>query len=244
MQFIAVTPLILLLAACTGMVWSLWRLFRRQDGFKHGLLWCWILLPVLPRMLPGVIKYDGMRHIFLIVPAVAIMGGLGVEQLLLRWRNRPAYKLAPIVGCAAIIWSGWQIVECHPFEGFYLNEAVRAEVPGPKLIRYFDFFGWGTPYTQGVQWVNAHAPAHASVATEQFSVFLHFEGLREDLTTSEDKESADYLLGCWNGKAPAGFHNPPAFRMRCYGANILCVYAKNSSDKNGSAPLPGTETMK
>jgi 4-amino-4-deoxy-L-arabinose transferase-like glycosyltransferase len=227
MQFIAATPLILLLSAGAGMAWSLYRLFHRQDSFKHGLLWCWILFPVLPRMLPGIIKYDGMRHIFLIVPAVAIMAGLGIGQLLARWRGWPGYKLAPIVGCAAIVWSGWQILECHPYEGFYLNEAVRAVVPGPRLVRYFDFNGWGTPYTQGVEWINAHARFHASVSTEQYPYFLDFEGLRDDLTFTEDKDKADYVLGCWNGKAPAGFHNPPAFCLRCYGANILCVYTQN-----------------
>jgi hypothetical protein len=256
-QFIAVTPVLLLLAAGAGMAWSFWCLVRGQDSFKHGLLWCWILFPVLPRMLPGIIKYDGMRHIFLIVPAVAIMAGLGIGQLLARWRGRfavaaplarrpsalPGYKLAPIVGCIAIIWSSWQILQCHPYEGFYLNEAVRAAVPGPKLIRYFDFAGWGTPYTMGVKWVNAHAPLHASISTQQYSYFLDFEGLREDLETSDDKDQADYLLGCWNGKAPAGFHNPPVYCLRCYGANIFCVYAKNSPQKNGLAPVPA-ETMK
>ena len=228
MQFIAVMPLILMLTTGVGMACSLWSLIHRQDSFKHGLLWCWILLPVLPRMLPGIIKYDGMRHIFLIVPAVAIMAGFGVEHLLARWRGRIIYKFAPIVGCAAIVWSGWQIVQCHPYEGFYLNEAVRAMVPGPKLIRYFDFYGWGTIYTPGVQWVNAHAPFRASVSTQQYPYFLDFEGLRDDLTTSPDEEEADYLLGCWNGKPPAGFHNPPVFSLRCYGANILCVYAKTN----------------
>ncbi len=232
MNFIAVTPLILALAAVTGMAWSLWCLLHRQDSFKHGLLWCWILFPVLPRMLPGIIKYDGMRHIFLIVPAVAIMGGLGIAQLLGRWRGRAAYKLAPIAFCGAIVWSGWQILECHPYEGFYLNEAVRAVVPGPKLVHYFDFLGWGTPYTQGVEWVNAHVPFQASVSTEQYPYFLDFEGLREDLTISDDRDQADYALGCWNGKAPAGFHNPPAFCLRCYGANIMCVYAKQPINLN------------
>jgi hypothetical protein len=233
MQFIAVTPLILLLSAAAGMALSLRTVLLRRDLFVHGLLWCWILFPVVPRMLPGVVKYDGMRHIFLITPAVAIMAGLAVEQLIARLRTWPGYKLAaPIAFCGVIVWSGWQVFECHPYEGFYLNEAVRAVVPGPKLSHYFDFYGWGSPYTQGVDWVNAHAPFHASVATRQFPFLLTYEGLREDLETSTEDDSADYLLGTWNGAAPAGFHNPPAFCLRCYGANILCVY-----EQKAAAPL-------
>jgi hypothetical protein len=239
MQFIAVTPLILLLAMVTGMALSMRSLILRRNLFEHGLLWCWILIPVVPRMLPGVVKYDGMRHIFLITPAVAIMAGLVVEQLLARSRGWAGYKLAaPIAFCCAIVWSGWQVLECHPYEGFYMNEAVRAVIPGPKLSSYFDFYGWGTPYTQGVEWVNAHAPFQASVATRQYAFLLIDEGLREDLTTSLEMGAADYVLGTWNGAAPAGFQSPPAFCIRCYGANILCVYAKNDPKKIDPAPLP------
>ena len=226
LQFIAVTPVILLLAAGAGMVWSLRRLFLRQDSFKHGLLWCWILFPVVPRMLPGIVRYDGMRHIFLIAPAVALMAGLGIARLLAYWRGRAGYRLvAPIAFCAAIIWSGWQILECHPYEGFYLNEAVRAVIPGPKLARYFDFYGWGTLNTQGVEWVNAHAPFHASVAMGGFSFLLDSLG-REDLQ-SVDRDKADYVFRWWNAGPPVHSHDPPVFCLRCYGANILRVYAKN-----------------
>ena len=229
LNFIAVTPLILLVAAGAGMAWSMRSLFHRQDSFKHGLLWCWILVPVLPRMLPGIIRYDGMRHIFLIVPAVAIMAALGVEQLLVRWRDRAGYKLAaPIAFCAAIVWSGWQILECHPYEGFYLNEAVRAVIPGRRLARYFDFNGWGTPYTQGVKWVNAHAPFHASVSVGNFSSAAIFEGLRDDLVMSQDTDNADYTLKAWNGVVPARVHDSPEFCERCYGVDILCVYKHNN----------------
>ena len=232
MNFIAVTPLILLLVAGAGMAWSLRSLFLRRESFKHGLLWCWILFPVLPRMLPGIVKYDGMRHIFLIVPAVAIMAGLAVEQLLALWRGRSGYKLAPIAFCGAIVWSGWQILECHPYEGFYLNEAVRAVVRGPRFDDYFDFYGWGSPFTQGIQWVNAHAPFHAGVSMGTYSYFLVPDGLRDDLAVVQDFDTADYAVGRWNGGPPTGFQDPPAFCLRCYGANIMCVYAKTANKQN------------
>lgn len=228
MEFIAVTPLILLLAASAGMAWSLRCLLLRQDSFKHGLLWCWILFPVLPRMLPGIIRYEGMRHVFLIVPAVAIMAGLGVEQLLTRWKGRFGCKLAPVVLCGAVAWSGWQILECHPYEAFYLNEPVRAAVPGPNFGDYFDFYGWGSLNTQGVEWVNAHAPLHATVSMGSDSSRLVYHGLREDLVPVPDMNTADYVLvGCWSGGVPPRFHSGPAFWLRCYCVDLLCVYTQN-----------------
>jgi hypothetical protein len=176
-------------------------------------------------MLSGIVRYNGMRHIFLITPAVAILAALAVEQLLACWHGRAAYKLAaPIAFCGAIVWSGWQILECHPYEGFYLNEVVRAVVPAPKFAAYFDFDGWGTPYAPTVEWVNAHAPFHASISMGNQSWFLVFNGLREDLQNI-DGDKADYdLVGCWEGGAPADCHDPPAFCLRCYGVNIMSVY--------------------
>jgi Dolichyl-phosphate-mannose-protein mannosyltransferase len=226
MQFIAVTPVILLLVAGAGMAWSLRSLVLRHDSFKHGLLWCWILFPVVPRMLPGITRYDGMRHIFLIVPAVAIMAGLAVEQLLACWRG-PGYKLAPIAFCGAIAWSSWQVLECHPYEGFYLNEAVRAVIPGPALADYFDFYAWGTLNTQGVEWVNTHAPFQATVWMGPFSFLLASEG-REDLAAVSDTDEADYVFRWWNGEASPRHQGLPAYCLRCYGANIFCIYSGKS----------------
>jgi hypothetical protein len=168
-----------------------------------------------------------MRHIFLIVPAVAIMAGLAVEQLLACWRGRAGYKLAPIAFCGAIAWSSWQVLECHPYEGFYLNEAVRAVIPGPALADYFDFYAWGTLNTQGVEWVNTHAPFQATVWMGPFSFLLASEG-REDLAAVSDTDEADYVFRWWNGEASPRHQGLPAYCLRCYGANIFCIYSGKS----------------
>jgi hypothetical protein len=170
-----------------------------------------------------------MRHVFLVVPALALMAGFGVDQLLARWRGRTSYRLAPAVLCAAIGWSGWQVVECHPYEAYYLNEPVRALIPGPKLADYFDFYGWGSVYTQGVQWVNAHAPLHATVALgDKTNVMLPYYGLRKDLRPRSELDQADYVLvGGWCGGVLAEFHSAPVYCIHCYGVDLLCVFANN-----------------
>jgi 4-amino-4-deoxy-L-arabinose transferase-like glycosyltransferase len=229
MQLIAVTPLILLATMCAGSLCSLRSLLKVDHAFEHGLLWCWILFPALPRMLPGIVRYEGMRHVFLIVPALAIMAGFAVDELLTRWKGQMNYKLAPAVFCAAIAWSGWQVMQCHPYEGFYLNEPVRMLIPGPKLPDYFDFYGWGSVYTQGVQWLNAHAPLHATVTmADKATRMLRNYGLRKSLTPVSDRDKADYVLvGCWRGDVLPQFHSPPVFSVRCYGIDLLGVYAQH-----------------
>ena len=227
LNLVAVTPLILLAAISAGAAGSLWRLVHWRAAFEHTLVWCWILVPVLPRLLPGTSRYDGMRHIFLVVPALALLAGLAVDRLL-ACRPHPAGRLLAPPGLGgALLWSGWQVVQCHPCEAYYLNEAVRAVVPGPKLPDYFDFFGWGSLNTQGVAWVNAHAPPHATVAVGDDFSRLFFYGLRGDLQPVQNLDQADYaVVGCWRGDLQGHFHDPPVFAMRCYGMDMVDVYAK------------------
>ena len=229
MNLVAVTPLILLAAAGAGAAGSLWRLFRWQTAFEQALVWCWILAPLLPRMLPGVCRYDGMRHVFLVVPALALLAGLAADRFLACRPSPVGRLLAPLALGGALVWSAWQVIECHPCEAYYLNEAVRATVPGPKLPEYFDCYGWGTLNTQGVAWVNAHAPPHATVAVAENFDRLFYYGLRWDLEPVRDPDQADYMVaGVWRGDLPGRFPDPPVFSVRCYGMDLLGVYAKRA----------------
>jgi hypothetical protein len=231
LNLVSVTPVLWLVAVGIGAVWSLVRVFQWRAAFAHALVWCWILTPVLPRLLPGITRYDGMRHVFLMVPALALLAAFGVDQLLSLRPGRAVARLLPVLGCGALAWSGWQVAECHPCEAFYLNEVVRATIPGPRLADYFDFSGWGTLHTQGVGWINAHAPPWATVALAGDSSRLHYYGLRENLLTLDDLHQADYaMVGCWRGGVLDQFHSPPVFAVRCYGMNLLSVFAKPGAE--------------
>jgi len=227
LTLLAVTPILLLAAAGSGAIVSLYRLFQKQSVFELRLVWCWLLLPVLPRMLPFVTRYDGMRHVFLVVPALALLAGVAVDRLLQCRQNGAGRRLIPVGLAGALLWSGWQIAECHPCEAFYLNEGVRAIIPGPKLAKYFDFFGWGSLYTSGGEWINAHAPPQATVAaSDEFYMSINFT-LRKDLKLVRELNQADYaMVGCWNDDLISQFHSPPAFSVRCYGTDLLCVFAR------------------
>jgi hypothetical protein len=234
LHLIAVTPLALLLFLVLGLVGSLRKLFQKPYAFEHWLLWSWIAIPVVPRMIPGIVRYDGMRQVFFVLPALALMAGFGANELIRFWHGQTAYRMLPLMGGGLVAWSIWQIIQCHPYEAFYLNEGVRAVVPGPKLARYFDFKGWGTVYTQGILWINQNAPRNSSFVLADHFRWENNCSAREDLRMLDalDVDKADFLVsGCLHEDLVSRFRPPPVYSIRCYNADLLVVYTHDQWKK-------------
>ena len=195
--------------------------------FEHALLWCWLLVPLLARMKPGALQYDGMRHVFLVVPALALLAGFGVDQMLKQWIWRTRILFPSVAFCCGLLaWLSWQTVQIHPYQGSYLNEGVRLFIPGPKLGDYFDFYSWGTPLKAGADWLDSHAPSHASVAVPNHLPTLQYYALRNDLRF-EKADNADFIMVMgWRKDLRERFDSSLLFSVRCYGADLLLIYAR------------------
>jgi hypothetical protein len=110
---------------------------------------------MMPRS-PGALQYDGMRHVFVVVPVLAVLAGLGfgwVLDLARGLRHGVWWRGVLITGVP--LWLLWQNAQAHPYQGSYLNEVVRAVLPARELADHFDFHSWGTPLHHGVRWLNA-----------------------------------------------------------------------------------------
>jgi hypothetical protein len=222
LHLVAVTPVFSVAAIAVGMAVVIQRLFRRQSAFEYGLLCCWLLIPIIARTLPGTINFDGMRHVFFVVPAMAVLAGVGVKSLLDWWDQRQGSKAsAAMVGLAIVAWSCWQTVESHPHQGSYLNEAVRCVVPGPKLGKYFDFCGWGTEYKAAVDWLNIHAPPHASIYGD-FRSLLNCYSLRSDLHL-DDGKSPNFIVIDPPDSTPDS-DAKLVYTEQCYGGDLIRIY--------------------
>ena len=109
-HLLAVTPVASLVLVVLGASWSLRHLSRKHSIFEHALLWCWLLVPLLARMKPGALQYDGMRHVFLVVPALALLAGFGVDQI--STVDLADRILFPSVAfcCGLLAWLSWQTI--------------------------------------------------------------------------------------------------------------------------------------
>jgi hypothetical protein len=220
-----VMPVITLIFVMFGICLLLARISRRESIFEINLLGCWILFPLAPRLAGWVLQYDGMRHVFIIVPALAIIGAVGFDWCITRLAAAvkiPA--MAPAAGSMVIVWLFVQCAQIHPYQGSYLNELVRAMVPRGKLGDYFDFWSWGAPMCDAVQWLNknAHVDSTVCIAGAGIDPMLTWYPLRKDIVLGDS--GADYVL-TWQTKAP--WDADPVFSVKCYGSRILSVYHKD-----------------
>lgn len=226
-HLMAVTPLPSLLFVITGTIGSFQIMSRNRTRFEHWLLGFWILFPLLARMMPGALQYDGMRHVFLVVPALALLAGLGFHRLITQLEKRARVAFSGVAGCGVLlVWLTWQIVQIHPYQGSYLNEGVRLAVPSEKLGNLFDFYSWGTPLKEGADWLNANAPLDSSVSVPNHLPTLESYPLRKDLRFQITNHTDFTILMGWRKDLREGFDTAPIFSARCYGADLLLIYPR------------------
>ena len=234
-QLIVVTPVISLFAVVAGAIWSLQSLIQRRDVFKYGLLWCWLVIPLAARWLPGTIQYDGMRHVFLVVPVMALFAGIFIDQLLLFWAARQRSFIPRVAVLMTLaLWLGWQIVQIHPLEGYYLNEGARRCVPANRLSAYFDLKGWGTIFKQGMDWINLNAPTNSSFAFGDDAFQWKRYPIRKDLhlLSPEEISNADYVIVAgWRNDVKRELGTPVAYTVQCYGADLLWILHTNATEQ-------------
>lgn len=122
------------------------------------LLVCWIVLGILPFMLPGQRVYDGIRHFLYVAPAVCMLAGIGMEGLLASLSRPRRVGWAAVCALYAVLFI--HVFSYHPDYTVYYN----ALVGGPKgafgsyLLDY-----WGNSYKRGMAWINRRAPPGSSV---------------------------------------------------------------------------------
>jgi hypothetical protein len=140
MHLLAVSPVVMLVCLAIG-VWQLARQVGARDKtFGNALLMLLLLVPLMARLYPGALQYDGMRHVFVVVPVLAVLAGLGIAWVLdlTRGLRRGAWWRG-VVMTGVPLWLLWQNVQAHPYQGSYLNEVVRTILPPRELADHFDF---------------------------------------------------------------------------------------------------------
>ena len=235
-QFVLAMPLITLLCALFGVGTSLLaRRARESDGGTRPvptppmILLLWIAIPLALSMKPGLVRYDGMRQFFFVVPAIAMFAGLGLDRIgsIVTRPSTRARALHPAALAIAACWLAVEIVRVHPYEGSYLSELGRAAL-GPDLNASTEMEIWGSSYRDGVNWLNANAKRDAEICAPIAPKLLEWYALRPDLTLGCSPRTRYVMYFLRNTEVDIDRLStlpPPVFTVTRFNADLLRIHA-------------------
>jgi hypothetical protein len=168
---------------------------RGQPTAEALILGAWVLFPVLRACLPGARDYDVIRHWLEVVPALALIGGVGVQELVERFgpvararRGSTRSWLRAAIACGAILVTlgpaaHWNVTR-HPHQIVFYNRLIGglAGARARGLPDATDY--WASSYRQGLQWINEHAAPGSLLligVAEQAVLFVSDLRLRADV---------------------------------------------------------------
>jgi len=143
----------------------------------------WFILPLLGFIITRSPLYDNFRQVIFILPPVFLLAGFAFEKI-----RRPVLQAA-VIGLLVLpgIVDGAYL---HPYEYIYYNRFIGG-VQGAD--RRFELDYWGTSYREAAAYLNAVAPANATVWVEGPAHLLQLY-IRPDLKTfsTYEVERADH----------------------------------------------------
>lgn len=218
--FLVQMPEIVMALLIIGIVVIFWK--KGYDQMRTGyLLMLWLAVPLVRYGLPGVNSYNGIRQIMEVLPAVAVIAGVGAEYMV-RWLYgqmaillvkfqpfnhstlpsrqagiQPFLKVLIILSFLPLIL---KLLSTHPNENVYFNSLVGG-LSGAYRNDLVDFFATnGNIYRQGANYLNTDAEKNANVAILDGRMFaLSPIFLRNDISISPYHFSAfdrkgEYIL--------------------------------------------------
>ncbi len=163
-----------------GLAILVYRSIRREMQSRALLvLTCaWFVLPLLGFIVTRSPLYDNFRQVIFILPPVFLLAGVAFQKI-----RRPVLQAAIV---ALLVLPGIvDGVQLHPYEYIYYNRFVGG-VHG--AFRHFELDYWGTSYREAAAYLNAVAPANATVWVEGPAHLLQLY-VRPDLKTYSTYEA-------------------------------------------------------
>jgi hypothetical protein len=202
---LAATPILYLLCAAAALRPDRSGLERGAPAPRSAAIlgWLWCAIPIAAEM-RAPMHYDGARHLLMTAPGLCLLAGVGLDSVL-RFEQRPPTRarrlvIATMFGAAAIAYAGAQLIRVHPYHNAYLNEVVRAWLPG-NAEDMLEVEYWGQSHKEGAEWLKAHAEADADIYVGLDTASAdHYLGRRsrkmntESLRTFEDRTRPAYFM--------------------------------------------------
>lgn len=148
------TPLPMLALASVGAIVTAGTLVRRPGEHANVvrvLLLLWLFFPIAYQIVTRPNVYNGLRHFLFILPALAVLAGIGALAVLERVRVR--YR-TPVLGALLllVVWPVTHLVRLHPYQMTYYNLLVGGT--GGAWQDYGADY-WATSYKEGFAWLRA-----------------------------------------------------------------------------------------
>lgn len=227
------TPEIILILGGIGVI----RVIRgiREDKIKTGyLLLLWLMVPVVRLSLPGIWSYSGIRQIMEVIPAVAVLAGVGSQFLI-------KSKFQIILLLVTLFLLLLPIVRLHPNQNTYFN-ILAGGLKGAVDKNLIDWtLTYGNIYKQGVLWLNENAEQDANLAHlagPDFAISPLW--LRDDISLSPYHfsgfdQKGEYIMALFNPLDPPVFAKRyperflnPVHTIDVAGVPLLFIYQNDS----------------
>jgi hypothetical protein len=173
-QYLAITtPPATLALALLGLVrlpfvWT--RFPPRRIALVLLAFWAFAPLVAVAVLRPNV--YDGIRHFLFLLPAFAILAGIGGDAMAGALERRGFARSAAFLVVVVLASSLPAMVRLHPYQSTYFNAFVGG-VGGASASYETDY--WTQSYKEAIEWVNAQP--HGEGETIRILVAANFYNL-------------------------------------------------------------------
>jgi len=150
------TPPWTLLLFFAGLVASVRRQLaapRSTESQLWFLVQLWFFFPVIYVVVMRPNIYNGLRHFLFILPAMALLAGLGATWLLAAVPRPWAPKALPVLLVLVLVLPAWHLVQLHPYQMTYFNFLAGGR---DRASQNYDMDYWASSYREAALWVNEH----------------------------------------------------------------------------------------
>jgi hypothetical protein len=184
-------PLLILFGAALAMMSALLpRLTAGSSQLRRkgiALVSLTVIIPLACEVTFRGPAFTGLRHFLFVIPAIAVLAGIGLDTALnvLAARGRLIAASGLAVVTAGLLWNAATLARLHPYEYLYYNPVVGG-LQGAS--RRYDLDYWFASMPEAINQLEAFlrrgAPADASRPTPVYSVAVCGERLEFDKTVT------------------------------------------------------------
>ncbi len=181
------------------------------------------LFPIAYVMVRDVTVYDGMRHFLFILPPLACLLALALEQAL-RWIGARRAVFATALQCCVgvlLLPVAVQMVTLHPYQYVYFNQIVGG-VSGADGDYETDY--WGTSYREAVEQLAGLVDPNREWKLHCFGAkWLAEPFLPDNIRYVEDSAEADFYLSMTRLKRHLAVDAPVLVTVERHGVILAVV---------------------